>query len=130
MEYVSASSSSYIYIANAGMRGCSRRMGRSAKGGGGGTHAWEFDTAVTAFGGAAALLDVLVLELSAGGFDDADFVGAGVVSVYHHEWSAVAAHLWRILRRKGLSMVVMSWGSYGFLRRCCGDGVSWCSFGE
>jgi len=36
MEYVSASSSSYIYIANAGMRGCSRRMGRSAKGGGGG----------------------------------------------------------------------------------------------
>lgn len=87
MEYVSASSSSYIYIANAGIVGGWEEVP------GGGTHAWEFDTAVTAFGGAAALLDVLVLELSAGGFDDADFVGAGVVSVYHHEWSAVAAHL-------------------------------------
>ena len=55
------------------------------------THAGEFDAAVTAFRGAAALLEVLVLEFSAGGFDDADFVGAGVVPVHNRRESALAA---------------------------------------
>ena len=54
------------------------------------THAWEFDTAVTALRRAAALLKMLVLELSARGFDDANFVGSGVVPVRRREESVMA----------------------------------------
>lgn len=46
------------------------------------TYAWQLDTAITAFGWAALLLGVLVLELSAWSLDDSDFVRAGVVSGY------------------------------------------------
>ena len=48
--------------------------------GGGVTNAWELGATVTALWRATLLFGVLVLEFSAGGFDDADFVGAGVVS--------------------------------------------------
>ena len=51
-----------------------------------GTDAGEFDAAVTAFRRGAAFLDVLVSEFSAGGFDDADFVGARIVA----EWERYA----------------------------------------
>ena len=44
------------------------------------TYAWEFYAAVSAFGRTASLFGVLVLELAAWCFDDADFVGASVVS--------------------------------------------------
>lgn len=43
-------------------------------------YAWEFDAAVTAFGGGAAFLDVQVSELAARGARNADFVGFGVVA--------------------------------------------------
>lgn len=45
------------------------------------TYAWELGAAVTTFRGCAALLDVQESEAAAGGLDDADFVGAGVVAM-------------------------------------------------
>ena len=47
---------------------------------GGRTNAWELGAAVAALWRAALLLGVLVLEFSARGLDDADFVRACVVS--------------------------------------------------
>ena len=51
-----------------------------------GAYTWQFDTAITAFWGRSSLLDVKVAEIAAGGFDDADFVGAGVVAVVGQYW--------------------------------------------
>lgn len=48
---------------------------------------------------------MLVLELSAGGFDDADFVGAGVVPIYRREESAMASHVVGYFRGKGLGVL-------------------------
>jgi hypothetical protein len=46
-----------------------------------GTYTWELDAAVTAFWCCAALLEVEEPQRTAGGLDDADLVGAGVVAV-------------------------------------------------
>jgi hypothetical protein len=45
------------------------------------TYTWEFDTAITAFGSCAFLLDVQKSQAAARGLDDTDLVGASVVSV-------------------------------------------------
>jgi hypothetical protein len=68
-------------IGGGGGRGSSRReLGWNRRG-------WEIaytrelDTTITTFRRRAFLLDVEVTKGAAGGFDDTDFVGAGVVAV-------------------------------------------------
>lgn len=47
----------------------------------GSTHTRQLDTAVTALGSSALLLQVEITELAAGGLDDTDLVGPRVVPV-------------------------------------------------
>lgn len=47
-----------------------------------GTHAWEFDTTVTALWRSTLLLDVQVSEATTGSLDNADLVRPGVVPDY------------------------------------------------
>ena len=63
------------------------------------TDSWELGAAVTALWRAALLLGVLILEFSAGGFDDADFVRASVVP-------------------SRTSSVIMSQGGFGHGKPC------------
>lgn len=49
------------------------------------THTGELDAAVTAFWRSTLLLDVQVSEVTAGGLDDADLVGPGVVTDHGKE---------------------------------------------
>jgi hypothetical protein len=58
------------------------------------TYTWELDTAVTAFGSCAFLLDVQKSQAATRGLNNADFVGAGVVSVFIVSILATIVHSW------------------------------------
>ena len=83
----------------------------------GSTHTRELDTAVTALGSSALLLQVEITELAAGSLDDADLVGPRDVPVaIFHQYLSIL----RVIHRATIENWDRGTGdqTYGFRLRC------------